>query len=452
MGLLILVAAAALVLGRGIGTPSAEFDEAVYLASARALTGGAELGQDVFASQPPLFFSFLEGSYWLFDGSDTAIRVLMLFATLGGAVAAWALVREIAGREAGLIGAGLFLVAPSIGERAAVISGDVPAVAFVVAAVAVATIAVPKRAEWALAAGVLGGAALMLKLLAAPLLPAVLVALWAVRAPIRAYVYAIAAAAAAVVVAVVPYLGSAGDLWEGAFGIRGGARDVFGPGVGGGTAILFIALGGLALAAVAGLVAAIGAPKNWWRERAAILAMVAGGLVFVFFHKPLFAHHLVVISAPLALLAASAWPRLRVQPAAALVAVVGIVLLLAPLPIRDREAPPPAFDDQERVAEIVRAETAPSDPVISDLPLVPILADRAPPPQTIDVSFVRMGSDPDAPAIVLAEAEDAGAVVAGRAFLASPGLVDQLAARFPESERVGDITVFYRGLPAGSST
>jgi hypothetical protein len=80
------------------------------------------------------------------------------------------------------------------------------------------------------------------------------------------------------------------------------------------------------------------------------------------------------------------------------------------------------------------------------------LADRAPPPQTIDVSFVRMGSDPDAPAIVLAEAENAGAVVAGRAFLTSSGLVDQLAARFPESERVGDITVFYRGLPAGSST
>ncbi len=444
--------AAGVVLGRGLGTPSAEFDEAVYISSARALAGGAELGRDVFASQPPLFFSFLEGSYRLFEGSDTAIRALMLVVTLGGAVASWALVRQIAGRVAGLIAAALFLLAPAVVDRAAVISADVPAVALVVGAVAVATVLVPKRAEWALAAGALVGAAVMVKLLAAPLVPAVLIALWAVRAPIRAYGYAVVGGAAVVVAAIIPYLGSADALWEGVAGIRGDARGVFGPGVGGGTAVLFVSLAGLAIAAAAGLVAAAGEPRSWWRERAAILAMVVGGLVFVFVHRPLFAHHLVVISVPLALLAASAWPVLRARPAAGFAAVFGIVMLLAPLPIRDREAPPSAFEDQERVAEIVRAQTAPSEPVISDLPLVPILADRTSPPQTIDVSFVRMGSDPDAPAIVLAEAEDAGAVVAGRAFLESPGLMDQLAARFPESERVGDITVFYRGLPAGSST
>jgi len=85
-GLLGILAIAGLVLGRGIGAPSAEFDEAVYLASARALAGGAELGREVFASQPPLFFTALEGAHRLVGGDASLIRAFMLVGALGGAV------------------------------------------------------------------------------------------------------------------------------------------------------------------------------------------------------------------------------------------------------------------------------------------------------------------------------------------------------------------------------
>jgi len=370
----------------------------------------------------------------------------MLVGALGGAVAAWAVVRQIAGAAAGLVAAGLFTIAPAVGNRAAVVSADVPAVALVVAALAVAA-AAGRRPVLGLGAGALAAAAVMVKLLAVPLLPAVLVALWAVRAPWRAYAYAVGGGVLVVVLSLIPYVGVIGPLWAGAAGIRGGARDVFGPGVAGIGVGEILALSGLAIAAGAGVFALRRAPREWWRERAPVLAMLAGGVLFCFLHRPLFAHHLVVVSVPLALLAASTWPRLRAWP----LAVAGVAILLAPIPLRAREAPPDAFQDQERVAEIVRVETAPNESVISDLPLVPILAERPSPPETIDASYVRMGADPEAAGIVLAEARGAGAVVAGRAFLEHPDLLARLDARFPASTRVGDITVFYRGSPSGSS-
>ncbi len=442
LGVLLLLGAA--LFGRELSSPSAEFDEAVYLASARALAEGAQLGGEVFSSQPPLFFTFLEAAYALADGNAVAIRIGMLVLTLAGGVAAWALVRPMAGPVGGLIGAALFIMAPAVAERAAVVSADVPSVALGVGALAAAA-AAGRRPAWGAAAGGLLAAALLVKLLAAPFLPAVLVGLWAARAGRAAWGWAVGGAVAVTVAVMLPHAGAIGDIWTGVAGTRDAARGVIAGGPGGVDWFQMLGFLGLAAAAVVALAAGVGAPREWWRERASILALLAGGILFCLVHRPLFSHHYVAISAPLALLVASAWPRLRAAPV-----VVGVaLLLLAPLAIQSRATPPRDYAAQQGAAVILEEETSPRLPVVSDLPLVPALAGRSTPPGVIDASYVRMGSDPDAPGAVLAASDGAGAVVAGRAFLANPSLLAAIERRFPRVETAGDIRIYLPAEPDG---
>jgi 4-amino-4-deoxy-L-arabinose transferase-like glycosyltransferase len=444
LGLGLLLLAGAAVLGRKLTGPSAEFDEAVYLASARALTQGAELGGDVFSSQPPLFFSLLEGAYALADGNAVGLRALMLVLTLGGGVAAWALVRPLGGPIGGLAAAALFIAAPAVAERAAVVSADVPSIALGIGALAAAA-AVGRRAVWGLAAGALLVAALMVKLLAAPFVPAVLVGLWAARAGRAAYLWAVAGAAAVAVAVLAPHAGAIAEIWTGAIGAREAARGVVASGPGGTDWLQVLGFVGLGGAALVALASSIGAPREWWRERASILALLAGGILFCLVHRPLFSHHYVAISAPLALWVASAWPRLKAAP----VVVGAVLLMLAPLAIRARETPPRDYSEQRVAAVLLEEETSPRQPVVSDLPLVPILADRDTPPGTIDASYVRMGSDPEAPELVLEATDGAGAVVAGRAFLADPALLAAIRERFPRVRSAGDIRIYLPARPSG---
>lgn len=447
VGLVALMVVGGLLLGRGLGSPSAEFDEAVYLASARALAEGAQLGGEVFSSQPPLFFAFLEGAYALTDGSAIAIRMAMLALTLAGGLAAWALVRPMAGPAGGVAAAALFVLAPAVANRAAVISADVPSVALGIAALAAAA-AAGRRPAWGFAAGGLLAAALLVKLLAAPFVPAVIVGLWAVRAGRSAYAWGVAGAIVVALAVLVPYAGAVGEIWTGVAGTREAARGVVAGGPGGTDWLEMVAFAGVGVLALAGIVGGLRAPREWWRERASIIALLAGGIVFCLLHRPLFSHHYVVISAPLALFAASAWRRLWAAPL-----VIGLAaLLLAPFAIRAREAPPRDYSDQERAAVLLEEETRPSQRVVSDLPLVPMLAGREVPPQTIDASYVRMGSDPAAPEAVVDAASGAGAVVAGRAFLADPELLARIEERLPRVVEVGGIRVYLAESASGGDS
>lgn len=440
---MLLLVGAAVIFGRDLGQPSAEFDEAVYLASARALAGGAELGREVFSSQPPLFFAVLELTYRLAGESAEALRVLMLLFTLGGAVAAWALVRPMSGAGGGLLAAALFLAAPAVGERAAVISADIPAISLGVGALAAAA-AVSRRPWLGAVAGGLLVAALMVKLLAVPFVPAVVVGLWAARAGRAAWAWAVGGAAGVTLLVLLPYLGALDALWNGAVGTREAARRVIAGGPGGTDWLLVTGYVGLGLAGLVALLSGIGAPREWWRQRASILALFVGGGLFLLLHRPLYTHHYVVLSAPLALFVASAWTRLRAAPV-----VIGIaVALLVPLAVRSREAPPENYSAQRGAAVVLEDETTSGQRVLSDLPLVPLMAGRETPPETIDVSYTRMGSDPDAPRQVAERLDEAGAVVAGRSFLVDPALLAQIEDRFPRRVDVEGIRVY---LPSRST-
>ncbi|MBA2346698.1 MAG: hypothetical protein H0V81_00235, partial [Solirubrobacterales bacterium] len=89
--LAVLLALAALLYARDLGTPSLEFDEGVYLSSADLLARGLGAGRDVFTSQPPLFFHLLDAGHALVGGSATGLRALAVLLALGATLAGWAI-------------------------------------------------------------------------------------------------------------------------------------------------------------------------------------------------------------------------------------------------------------------------------------------------------------------------------------------------------------------------
>jgi hypothetical protein len=203
----------------------------------------------------------------------------------------------------------------------------------------------------------------------------------------------------------------------------------------------------LVAALLAGLIAdRPWSPRRWVEERAELIALLAGGLIFVTVHKPLFDHHLVVVSVPLALLAATALPRHPAPQAAAAVVLCAVMLLPGALEGR-RELAPPDRERLDRIAATVRLSTLPGDPVVSDLPMVPLIAGRSAPPETIDASYTRILSGQLTLSDVLRATDGAGAVVVGRAFAVMPGLERHLRRRFERRVHFGPTTVYLRGGP-----
>lgn len=448
---LVTLAFLASVLGHTVRTPSAEFDEHVYLASAAALAAGARVGVDVFSSQPPLFFEWLAALHAATGGDATLMRAAAVATALLAAAAAWLLVRQIAGPAAGWAAALLVGLAPQLADRAPAVTAEIPAVALALGALA-ATIAAARRPAWALAAGGLAVGAVMMKLLALPLLVGMLVAIWSHRLSRRAI--ALGAGAALLVTAAVTaiYLPALPAIWDGVAGMRGAARDVRFPLTDDGRPLSELA-GFAALGALAVLGAALlGRRREPWRARAPLVGALAGAGAFCLLHEPLFVHHLIVLSVPLAVFAASAVAPVAPRPTAA----VGLVaLVLAPGAWGAREVPGPREEAAHAsVAALIRSSTGAHETVVSDLPEIPLLAGRRQPPRVIDSSYVRVGAGRLSRREVVRAARGAGAVVVGRAFRTIPGIRPALASRFPYRVRVAAIDVYLRqpAAPGGPTS
>lgn len=448
LGLIVLVVGIA--AGRGLAAHSAEFDEGVYLGSARALADGAALGTDVFASQPPLFFIGLRALASGGAGDPAAMRGAILLLALGGVLAAALVVRPIAGPAGGCLAALFVGLSPAVVDRAAVVSADVPALALGLMALAAAT-AVPHRspratAMAAAAAGALLAAAVLVKLLAVPFLVAIVAGALRRRAGLREWLAGGMGAAAVAALTLLPLASRWGDLWHGAVGIRGAARgvDIAASGLDVPFALGFAGLGvaalsGIALAPAAGL-------RRWVDERAGLIALLVASALLLALQRPLFLHHWALLSVPAALVAASAFPRrIGWRHAAALTVALA---LLSPGAIRGRVVlASDARAELVRIAGAVETATPVGSAVVSDLPLVPLLAGRPAPASTIDASLVRVGSGALGRAAVLRAAERAETVVVGRAFATVPGLVPALSSRFPRSRTVAGVRVMWRGSP-----
>ena len=451
----VALAVAALLLSRQLGAFSAEFDEHVYLATADLLGRGMVAGTDVFVSQPPLFFGLLDGAHGLLGGDPTRLRLVAVAVTLVGALGGWALVRSIAGGRAALVALVLLVLSPGVVESAAVVSADLPAMALGTGALVAARWSARAGGgrtalAWAGAAGALLAAAALVKLLAAVFGVALLTAAL-LRRPPRDRVAAFAAGGVLVLAATAAaYAGELGALWDGAVGFHLEARDavrIAAPkpltivlGMTAGFVGLFV------LAAAGALTVPRAQLRAWCVARADLLGLLVGGLLLCALQRPLLQHHLVVVAWPLALLAASSLPR-RPGPRALVAAGAGVALLL-PWAGHGRDT----FDDAElgrvrAAAEVVRAGTTPADRVVSDLPIVPLMAGRAVAPETADPSYVRVGTGSLDRTAILRAGDRSGAVVVGRAFEQVPGLEPALRRRFGAPTVVGGVRVYLR-VPA----
>jgi hypothetical protein len=164
-------------------------------------------------------------------------------------------------------------------------------------------------------------------------------------------------------------------------------------------------------------------------------------VVLVAVHRPLLHHHLVIVAWPLALIAASTLPA-RLPPRTLVIAGV-CALLVVPWAVRGRDTVEGAESRRlEEVAAVVERSTTPGEKIVSDLPLVPLLAERAAAPATVDPSAVRIGTGSLSRDDILAAADGAGATVVGRSFEVVPGLEAGLLRRYATVVDVGGVSVY----------
>jgi hypothetical protein len=440
-----LLALGGLLLSRHLGSPSLEFDEGVYLVSADLLGRGFDLGRDVFSSQPPLFLTLLDGANRVAGGSLAALHGMTVGVALAGALAGWAIVRGIAGSFPGLAAVALVVLAPGVVDAAAVVSADVPSVALGTCALLAAR-AGRHRPAWGAVAGALICSALLVKLLAAPFAVALVVGAIVERPSRRTLAWFAAGALAVLGVVGAAYASVVDELWHHAVQLhldaREGSVDLPRPSIAAEVAMIVTAYVGMLVILAVGL---RHVPRtrigDWARARADLLATLGAALALIAVNRPLLHHHLVVLAWPLALLAASTLPA-RLPPRAIVVAALA-ALLLVPWAARGRDTVEGTESARLRTAAvIVERATDPGEPVVSDLPLVPLLADRPAAAATVDPSAVRIGTGSLDRAQILAASEAAGATVVGRSFEHVPGLVAELERRYGAPEIVGGIRIY----------
>jgi Dolichyl-phosphate-mannose-protein mannosyltransferase len=386
----------------------AVYDEGVYLASLDALEHGQRLGADVFVSQPPGFYVLLEAERAVAGASIVAMRAAMLVLALVGCFAAYYVGRFHAGPKGGFL-AMMLLAAPSrVEDQAVQVRADVPSVALSLVAIALALDCVRRERHWAqlggaALAGAVLAAAVSVKLLAITTAVPVLVIF--ILAKDRRLAIAAAAGAATVVAALAGFYHSVlGQIWDDAVryhlvartaaiqgaphSIHGNVEKIIGTlsdfkGPHSPFPWLFI------LGAAASLLA--------WKRRREFLPLwlwVATSAVFLAWHRPLWAHDVVILTASLAVASgigiATLLDDARILPRALASACALIIAatLLHHLP-RTSPGQDPGIAS---AAAFLRNHTAPGSEVASDVPIIPFLAGRRQPGPLVDTSWTRLGS------------------------------------------------------------
>jgi len=387
-----------------------DYDEGVYVVSARLLNHGYTIFSQVFSSQPPLF---LAGLAVVLRLSGDAAGAGHLYSLICGLVAlggvAW-LCWETLGRRSALLAVALLAVSPGFVIASRAVEAEAPMLALSSLSVAAAArYARTGGRGWLAGAGLALAAATLSKLLAVsavvPLAAAIgLCALDRGRAaPLRRLVPDLLLAA---VCAGGPILASFALLSPSQqydqvvrFHLKASAaQGVANTSVNGATFSTFFAydpgLVGLVITGVAALVVAR-RPLPLLQ----VLWLLATLLSMVSYH-PLFIHHLTVLLPPMAAVAAASVAffevpdlgRVRQIVLAALLAA-GVLAYLVWIPAtvgRSGEAFQPDRDPVKaaRVAWL-RANSRPGDLVVVDDQVLAVAADRLVPPALSDTSTVR---------------------------------------------------------------
>jgi 4-amino-4-deoxy-L-arabinose transferase-like glycosyltransferase len=451
-----LLAAAAALFAQALEL-GPNYDEGVYLASADALGRGERLGEDVFASQPPGFYLLLRLATALPGESVDATRAVFVAVALLGVVAAWAVGWQLAGPVGGLAAAGTLLAAPAYAAESARVAADTPSVALALVALALLAAALRRVSpRLALAAGPVFALAVSVKLFVLVLGVAAVALLALERAPRRLVAAFVAGGLAVTAALLLAYVDRLGVLYEGVVGFHEEARglSVSTDSNADRLGLAFVRKGQVfTWLVVAGLCVWLVRRARPRRLLALWLGAVAAG-AFLLWHQPLIDHHFVLVAAALAVPAgASLDLRLGSRRSAAFAALLALVLLAGYAQqwrrVNRLEGPDLA---RAQAAEAVAAETRPGELIVTDLPIVAVLAGRGVPGKLVDTSIVRFRSGSLDADCVLGEANAAGArlVVAGRAFRIVPGVLKFLTAEFPQRREVAGITLLERSPAAAA--
>jgi 4-amino-4-deoxy-L-arabinose transferase-like glycosyltransferase len=457
---LVLVAAGAL-FRHGLSAP-ASFDEAVYLLATGALRHGQALGSEIFTAQPPGFYTLIRAGQAVFGATVSGGRDTIIALALVGLVGAYLIGRTFSGWAAGLTAAALLAVAPPFPTFAANVSADLPSFALGLLALAFLLLALDGRAPlvFAAASGALLAASFSVKLSAVTLAVPVLGFLWARRAYVsRRMLAALAAGFAAVALAlVVGYWGGLHGIWTGAVDYHSKARGVPGLGLSLGDnahRVLHFLDHRTPFAWLVLLAVVIWLTPLRPRLRLPLWPLVAWAVasaLFLIWHHPLHDNHMVLLAVTLAVPAGITLGAAAAQLGGRWALVAGLVVMLAlgagfaqEWRRDNRNAGAQPAQVLWAVRQIDRL-TRPGELVVTDEPIVGVLAGRQSPGQLIDTAFLRFDSGllTDQQVLDVIDRNHVRAVVAARAFRAHPKLLAELARRFPRRLVHGGLTIYLR--------
>jgi 4-amino-4-deoxy-L-arabinose transferase-like glycosyltransferase len=434
------------------------YDEGVYLASLDALRRGERLGEDVYAVQPPGFYSLLRVLAAPFGHSLEGIRLAFVLLALAGALAAFACASRLYGAAAGLAAAAFLVIGPPFPTVAPTVAADVPSIAIALIALALLAVAVQQDAHpaWAESAGAVLTFAVGVKFLAAPyVMPFVAISL-AARAGRRVLLPAAAGGAAVVLLLVLLNVGALGELYDGVVADHEGAKAL--SSVGDNADRLRHLLewrtpfAWLVWAGAISFVVSRRARRVW-----PLATVVPAAAAFTLYLRPLNDHHLVLMSSAYAV---SAGPALalalgglgrRAQLAGAAVVCLFVAAGFVQEHRRLARNDLPERPELLWAAQVIEAATGPSDVVASDQPLVNFLTGRPFPGYLSDTSNTRFASGALTGADVLARVDHAraAAVLTGRMFRFQPELLEGLRDRYGVRLQCGDATLYLLRPPAG---
>ncbi|MEO6797987.1 MAG: glycosyltransferase family 39 protein [Candidatus Dormibacter sp.] len=375
-----------------------DFDEGVYWQSVRALSRGEPLFRSVFASQPPAFYYTLL-PFYLLSHAFGALRLTVLLFALVGLAAGYAAARMLAGPTSGLIALILLLGSPLYIHEAGIVQADMPSVAMMLVAVALAIATTRDGTRGVVPLSALTGAALGLAIGlkfsgAVAAIPVVLLLLTPRRQPVRVLVAAAAGVVVTLLVIFLPALRDpsaayadlvAGHLLAGQAARAGILAN----------AARLLDRSSLPLLAV-GLAGAVIAVRRHDPRTVAPLGWVIGAIAAILIYHPLFPHHLLILPPALALAAAvgfadlAAWRAAWLPGFAAAVLVVSTVGLVRGFRDAQRTFMPNGHD--LAVAAAMRAASRPGDFVITDNAYAVGLADRDLPGPLVDASHERIAA------------------------------------------------------------
>ena len=388
-------------------------DEGVYVLSTQAFEHGESLGREVFTSQPPGFYVWLRWLAFVFGNSLHDLRVGMILTVVVAAVALYVTGRAFAGPLGGLASVALLAVISPIAISGVRVYADTPA--YALAAVAIACAAVRRPAL----AGAVLTASISAKLSGVTAILPVLAVVW-VRSDRRGVVRCVVAGFVAAGVLALVFVRDLSQLWSDAVSYHVSGYTFSSLGLNAWHRLErdqgWITLG-LLLAAVIG---ALTRGRRLWP----LWLWPLGAIVFVAGQRPLHDNHLLVIPYSFACAGGPALAALveglRRRHAAVLV-VLGVAAAVAAfvqaVHWADRQT---RGEDPQLVAAASRLGqvTKPGDLVISDQPIVALLAHRRVPGPFVDTAVLRFltGSTSAAKLGTFIETHPVAAVVAGRSF------------------------------------